>query len=261
VSLLLIGALALLAVVAALWLFQRRLIYLPAGVAGPAPPGWSDETITTRDDLALGAWVHTPGPDAAVVVVFNGNAGNRSGRLGLGTALASAGLGVVLFDHRGYGGNGGTPSEEGLALDAAAVVAWVSRRHAGHRIVFLGESLGAAVAIRAAMESSPSAVVLRSPFASLGDVAAVHYPWLPVRQMLWDTYAVVDQIGEVAAPVSVVAGSGDRIVPMEQSRAVYEAASRPRRWVVVEGAGHNDARLAEGPAIVNAVLEVAGEGS
>ena len=163
---------------------------------------------------------------------------------------------MVLFDYRGFGGNAASPSEEGLAADATAVVDWVEEFHSDHRVAYFGESLGAAVAIRLATVRSPAALVLRSPFSSLSDVAAVHYPFLPVRLLLWDEYCASGRIGDVHAPVVVIVGSADSIVPPEQSRAVHDAASGTRNWLVIEGADHNDPELVQGDRVVVAVLDV-----
>jgi fermentation-respiration switch protein FrsA (DUF1100 family) len=239
----------------ALWLAQRRLIYLPSGQPGAAPVGWSSVTFSTGDGLQLAGWFHSPVADAAIVIVFNGNAGNRSDRIELGSRLAAAGLGVVLFDYRGYGDNPGAPSEEGLAADASAVGDWVADHHPGRPVGYFGESLGAAVAVRLATERPPAALVLRSPFTSLADVAAVHYPFLPVRGLLWDAYPSIDRIAEVSSPLVIVAGSADSIVPPEQSRSIYEAAPGSKSWLLIDGADHNDLALTSGDQVVAAIVD------
>lgn len=240
----------------ALWLFQRRLIYFPFGSAGSPPGGWEEVGLSTDDGLTLSAWVHPPPEDGAVVIVFNGNAGNRRDRLGLGEGLAAAGRGVVLVDYRGYGGNPGSPSETGLAADAVAAADWVAANLPGHETVYFGESLGAAVAIQLATQRPPAALVLRSPFTSLGDVGAHHYPFLPVRLLLRDEYPSQDRIQSLHIPIAVIAGSADSIIPTEQSRAIYEAAPGPKNWVLIEGADHNDAALVEGTSVVQAVTDI-----
>ncbi len=243
--------------VAGLWFFQRRLIYLPSGQVPPIAdvlPGWSEQVIATADGLDLLAWYSSPELDKPVVVVLPGNAGNRSDRAPLGAKLAEEGFGVLLVDYRGYGGNPGHPSERGLALDAKAATSFVREEAPGHEVVLFGESLGAAVAIGLAVEQPPVALILRSPFTSLADVAAVHYPFLPVRALLRDTYPSRDRIGGVASPVLVIAGSTDSIVPPVQSRTIHELASPPKELVVVEGADHNDYELLAGSELVAAVV-------
>lgn len=242
----------------ALWLVQRKLIYFPGGAPGAPPAGWQAVSLDTSDGLTLRAWFAPPQADGAIVVVFNGNAGNRADRIGLGSRLAGAGAGVVLVDYRGYGGNSGSPAEEGLAMDARAAADWVAARYPDHRVVYLGESLGAAVAIRLSGERPPHALVLRSPFTSLPDVAAVHYPYLPVAQLLRDRYPSIDRIGALAVPVTVIAGSDDSIVPVDQSRAIFDAAPEPKSWLLIDGADHNDPELTGGAQIAEAILDVVG---
>jgi len=234
------------------WSQQRRLIYFPS--PGPVPsaasvlPNGRDVVLQTEDGIGLGAWYFPAGRSA--VVVFNGNAGDRSLRADLAVALNRAGLSVLLFDYRGYGGNPGRPTEEGLASDARAAQAWLSAQPGVERIAYFGESLGAAVAVGLAVERPPAALVLRSPFTSLADVGAVHFPWLPVRLLLLDRYPSIERITAVRAPLLVIAGDRDDIVPASLSRRLYEAAAEPKRFVLVPGAGHNDPEVVPMPEIV-----------
>jgi fermentation-respiration switch protein FrsA (DUF1100 family) len=186
------------------------------------------------------------------VLVCNGNAGNRSLRAALAAALSRMGLAVLLFDYRGYGGNPGHPSEEGLAADARAARAYLAGRAEvdPDRLVYFGESLGAAVALRLAVERPPAALVLRSPFASLAEVGRRHYPLVPVSLLLRDRYDSAARAGRLAAPLLVVAGGRDRIVPAGHSRRLFAAAPQPKRLVVLDGADHNDHDLLAGPRLL-----------
>jgi uncharacterized protein len=268
-----------------LWAFQRRLIYLPS--PGPVPPaasvlpGAEDVSFETADGLRLQGWfvpgaVDSPAPPrprsvtlpegappqvgegeahpdpGPAVLVCNGNGGDRSMRAALAAALSRMGLAVLLFDYRGYGGNPGSPSEEGLADDARAALGYLAGRPEVDpgRVAYLGESLGAAVALRLAVERPPAALVLRSPFASLAEVGRRHYPFLPVSLLLRDRYDSAALVGRLTAPLLVVAGSRDRIVPASQSRRVFAAAPEPKRLVVLDGADHNDHDLHAGPRLV-----------
>lgn len=245
---------ALLAIAALVWFVQRRLVYLPAG---PPPavaevlPSAEEVTLRTQDDLELSAWFVARGPTA--VIVLPGNAGNRAVRAPLAEALAARGLSVLLVDYRGYGGNPGAPSEEGLRADARAAVDWVTARGDIDRVVYLGESLGASVAVGVATEHPPAALVLRSPFPSLLAVAREHYGPVP-DTFLRDDFPVATQIRQVGAPVLVVAGEADGIVPLRLSREVFEAAPEPKRFVSVPGTGHNDRALLDGDVFVSAIM-------
>jgi hypothetical protein len=255
--------LVLALVVGLLWGFQRTLIYLPddgpVGSAGSLVPGGSDVVLTTSDGLELAA-IHVPGrsPDAVTVLVANGNGGHRGMRAPLARALSDEGLAVLLFDYRGYGGNPGNPTEAGLALDVRAARRYLVEE-AGvrpDRLLYLGESLGAAVVTELALEHPPAGLVLRSPFADLPSVAAVHYPLVPVRTLLWDRFPVAELVARVDVPTTVVLGGADSIVPPEQSREVARAAARLHRLVEVPGADHNDPVLLDGEALVAAVVEL-----
>jgi fermentation-respiration switch protein FrsA (DUF1100 family) len=253
------------AVLGLLWTLQRQLIYFPD--SGPLPraeqviAGARDLTISTEDGLQLGAWLVPPdGPDRGVgVLVANGNAGNRVVRAPLARALAAQGLTVLLFDYRGYGGNPGSPSEEGLARDARAARAALLAETGltPNRLIYYGESLGAAVAARLAVEHPPGGLVLRSPFVDLAAVARVHYPLLPARWLLRDRFPVAEYVARVDVPTVVVLGTRDGIVPAEQSRQVARAAAGPVRLVEVEGADHNNPALLDGPELIRAVAGLA----
>jgi fermentation-respiration switch protein FrsA (DUF1100 family) len=238
---------------------QRRLIYFPTQSipdASVALPGVEDVRFDTDDGLTLDGWF-TPGAGdgAATVIVFNGNGGNRGGRIPLAHALASKGYGVLLFDYRGYGGNPGQPTEDGLLSDGRAAVAYLESRSDVDeaQIVYFGESLGAAIAVATALHRSPAVLVLRSPFTSLPDVASFHYPFLPASLLLADRYPNETTVGDIEAPILIVAGSGDGTVPFSQSERVFAAARDPKRLVIISGADHNDERLSFGAELVDEV--------
>ena len=243
------------------WTFQRHLIYLPDSAAVPPAAelllGARDVTLRTEDGLSLGAYLVPPsGPNRGMtVLVAPGNAGSRVLRVPLAQRLAARGFGVLLMDYRGYGGNPGNPSEHGLIADVRAAYQYLVQQAgaASPRLVYFGESLGAAVVTRLAVEHPPAALVLRSPFTDLASVGTVHYPLLPVRQLLWDRFPVTELIARVRVPTVIVYGGQDTIVPPEQSRAVAAAAGGPVRTVEVAGADHNDPALLTGDELIDAI--------
>jgi fermentation-respiration switch protein FrsA (DUF1100 family) len=252
---------AVLGVLLLIWAGQRTMIYFPdRDVPAPAVTGLADVEavrIQSADGVTLQAWFvpsRTQQPSPAAIV-FNGNAGNKAYRSSLAAALRGLGLSVLLFDYRGFGDSEGSPTEGGLYEDARAVRRYVAGRSdvRADRLLYFGESLGSAVAVRLAVEHTPAALILRSPFTSLVDVGRLHYPILPVRWLLRDRFSSVDTIASVRAPVLIVAGDRDRIVPLEQSRRLFERASEPRDLVVVRGADHNDAALLDGRELIDAV--------
>jgi uncharacterized protein len=260
-------ALVLLLVIAllmaAVWLLQRRLIYFPDRSALPPAagvlPGAEDVTLHTADGLRLAAWLVRPPPGTpdrrVAVLVAPGNAGNRLVRAPLAAALAKLGMTVLLVDYRGFGGNPGHPSQDGLAEDVRAARAYLLDKV--DRLIYYGESLGAAVVTALALEHPPAGLVLRSPFTDLAAVGREHYPFLPVRLLLHDRFPVADLISRVDAPTVVVYGTADSIVPPAQSIAVAKAAAGPVRLVAVYAAGHNDASLLNGQQLFDAIHDLA----
>ena len=250
--------------VAVIWALQRRLIYFPS--PGPVPAahtvidGASEVTLETSDGLDLGAWFVPPEArsNGMTVLVANGNAGDRSLRAPLARALAREGFGVLLFDYRGYGGNPGQPSEDGLAQDVRAAYRFLveNKGVARQRLLYFGESLGAAVVTELSTEHPPAGLVLRSPFTDLAAVGQVHYPFLPVRALLRDRFPVVDHIRRVDVPTTVVYATHDSVVPAAQSLAVADAAAGPTSVVEVAG-DHNDIALLDGRTLIDAVVALA----
>ena len=251
-----------LALIAAAWLFQRHLIYLPSGDVVPAAsaglPRAQSISIKTEDGLDLAGWfVPSAKSDFDyTAIVFNGNAGNRAYRAPLAAALARHGIATLLFDYRGFGGNAGSPSEDGLARDARAARDYLTTRPDvdPQRIVYFGESLGAGVAIRLATERAPAALIVRSPFASLASVAQHPYPFLPVRWLLREGYPSEELIRRVACPTLVITGDRDSIVPIVQSRLVFDRITAPKEMVVVRGADHNDDELLNGQQLIGSLV-------
>ena len=246
-----------------LWALQRRLIYFPlSGVPRPAAVGLptaEDVSFAGNDGTTLHGWfVPSTIPGVAVTaIVFNGNAGHRGFRAPLAAMLADAGIATLLFDYRGYGENDGVPSEEGLAEDARAAFRYVTSRTdiARNRLLYFGESLGAAVAVRLATEHPPGALILRSPFTSLLDVGRHHYPFLPVAAVLRDRYGSLERIADIRCPLLVISAAHDSVVPAEQSRQLHDAARPPKRLIVFEGVDHNDDAFLASPQLRAAVLD------
>ena len=261
-----VSAVVLLAAVAIIlaliWTQQRRMIYFPFSevpAAGEISRGRIEQVrFHTVDGLELTAWffpISGPAP-RTTILVFNGNAGNRAYRVPLAEALNRRGLQVLLTDYRGYGGNAGAPTERGLAADSRAARAHLVRRPDvdPSRIAYFGESLGSAVAVDLAAEYPPSALILRSPFTSMADIGQHHYPFLPVRLLLRDRFASIERIRQTRAPLLVIAGGRDSIVPIEFSRRLYEAAAEPKQLVVLPDADHNDEELLSGADMIEAIV-------
>jgi len=238
-----------------LWALQRRLIYFPD--SRPVPPaadviaGARDVRLHTSDGLELGAWFVPADPTedtGMAVLVAPGNGGNRASRTGLAEKLSDRGLAVLLMDYRGYGGNPGKPSENGLAADADAAVAALRKiGYPPHRTVDFGESLGSGVVAALQARHPPAGIVLRSPFTELADVGAHHYPWLPVRALIRDRFPIMNHLAVSNVPVTVIYGLRDSVVPPELSARVADQAPSLAERVVLEDADHNEPAMFGSP--------------
>src|SRR5262249_41250012 len=157
---------------------------------------------------------------------------------------------------RGFGGNPGSPSEHGLALDARAARKYVESRADvdARKIVYFGESLGTGVGVRLAVDRPPRALILRSPFTSLVDAAGYHFPYVPATLTLRDRFSSIDQISRVRCPLLILVAANDTIIPAGQSRRLFDAAvADPKRLETFEGMDHNDYAMFAGPAVIAAM--------
>ena len=231
------GAVALLA------LQQRDFIYQPSGAAlTPAEAGLSDAErirIRTLDGETLSAWLRPPAEGRALILYFHGNAGSLAARAQRFAQLTQRGDGLLAIEYRGYPGSTGAPGEEGLLRDAdAALSEAISRGHAPGRIVLVGESLGAAVALDLATRRPIAGVVLESAFLSMRDMAARLFPWAPVALLLRDPWRSDLRIARLRAPLLQLHGLNDEVVPMKSGEALFALAREPKTWRVAALSGH-----------------------
>jgi len=233
---------------------ERSLIYYPTRrlEATPRDYGLAFEEVrlAAEDNVRLHGW-YVPGRRPVTLLWCHGNAGNISHRLeNLRLIHDRLGVGVLIFDYRGYGESEGVPSEVGTYRDARAFRAW-QRRHplAGPTpVVYFGRSLGAAVATTLAAEDPPTALILETPFASVRAMASVTLPVVGYLAglLLRTRYDTLGRIDQVHVPVLVLHGDADEVVPFEQGRAVFEAAREPKAFVTIPRAHHNDTYLVGG---------------
>ena len=239
------------AFVGGLHVFQRNMMYFPSA-AEPDParsgvPEMAPVAYETADGLALTAWYREAEPGRPTLVYFHGNAGHMGYRGFKVRPYLDSGFGVLLAAYRGFGGNPGSPTEQGLYADGRAALAFLAARGVPPGgLVLYGESLGTGVAVHLAHEAATTggapvgAVVLEAPFSSMGAVAAHHYPYVPARTLVKDRYDSAAKIGAVAAPVLVVHGERDRTVPVKFGRRLFAAASEPKEAVWVPHAHHEN---------------------
>jgi fermentation-respiration switch protein FrsA (DUF1100 family) len=231
---------------------QRRYLYFPEAtrpdVATTGVASARTITVSTQDGLDLLAWLSPAANEAKPVVLYlHGNGGHIGYRARRLAQMNSLGWGVLLLEYRGFGGNPGTPTEAGLYLDAqAAYAALLALRIPARRIVLWGESLGTGIAVRLAAEMEVGAVLLESPYTSLLAIGQKRFPFVPVSWLLRDRFDLIGRIGAVHAPLLVMTGGRDDVIPPAMGQAVFAAANHPKVFWLAPDAGHNN--LAEAGA-------------
>lgn len=241
-SILVIAVLGYCCLLGLMYVFQRTLMYFP-DTARKAPaaaglPQAQDVTFKSADGETLVAWHVAPRDGKPVVIYFQGNAGGLDLRADRFRWLTAEGVGLLALCYRGYGGSTGTPSEQGLILDARAAYDFVRARDPAARIVLWGESLGTAVAVALAAERDISGLILDAPFTSAADVGAAAYPFAPVRWLMKDPFRSDERIGRVSAPLLVLHGERDAVVPIAYGERLFALAREPKRMVRFAQGGH-----------------------
>ena len=243
--LVLAGALGYAGVLGALYVFQRRIVFQPdpstPDLQAANVPGLVAIHTETSDGLALLAWYRPAQPGQPTLLYLHGNGGNIANRIPRMHRFAPTGWGLFFAEYRGYGGNPGSPSESGFTLDATAAAGWLQARGvAGSDLILYGESIGTGVATRLATTRPVAALILESPYTSIRAIAEARYPWAPVRRLTRDPFELLDLIPQVHAPVLVLQGLHDDIVPPAMGQAVHAAANPPAELWSDPHAGHND---------------------
>jgi fermentation-respiration switch protein FrsA (DUF1100 family) len=237
-------ALAVYAVlVGVLYFFQRGLMYFPDRARTlPAAAGFpqaEEQTLTTEDGERVIVWHVAPRGERPVVIYFQGNGGGLKLRVSRFQSLVADGIGLVALSYRGYGGSSGSPSEQGLIADARAAYKFASERYTPSRLVLWGESLGTGVAVTLAAEREVGKVVLQSPFTSAADVGAAAYWFAPVRLLMKDQFRSDERIGRVRAPVLVLHGERDGVVPFRFGERLFSLVQSEKRLVRFADGGHD----------------------
>lgn len=227
---------------AIMFLTQRSFLYYPSAQMEALAEGVRQVQTRTADGLELTHW-YRPAQEvgAPIIVVFQGNAGNLSHRVPKFSSLSSKGYGLLLAGYRGYGGNPGKPSQDGLLADARSLLAWAAAEGIRpERIVLYGESLGSGVAVQLATERPVAGVLLEAPYSSVAEVAQHHYWYLPAKWLILDKWDSLSRIGGIGAPLLVLHGAQDRVIPPQFGRRLFEAAAHPKDLLLEPRAGHND---------------------
>ena len=226
---------------------QQFLMYhpdhrrIPPGKLGLT--GVEEIELTTPDGNTLVAWTSPAETGQPTVLYFHGNAGGLANRGMRMKVLKDAGFGIFIMAYRSYAGSSGRPTERDNVADAKrAFDRMVAMGVSPEDIFVFGESLGSGVAVQVAAARKPGGVILDAPYTSMLDLAGLHYPYLPSRWLLRDRYETMRYIGRVKAPLLIVHGDQDQIIPAEMGRAVLAAASEaePKEYIEVPGAAHLD---------------------
>lgn len=241
---LLFAAMAYALLVGAARLLHRRVLYQPPGDYPPAaemPEGATLLTATAADGVAVNALEFAAPKAARTIVHFHGNAETVEANAFLGREMKKRGFAMVLVEYRGYGRSAGTsPNEEGLYLDAAAVLDLLAARGVGpDRVVLWGQSLGTGVAAEMAKRGRGSRLALVAPFTSTVDMASRIVPFLPASMVMIDRFDTLSKAPSIAAPTLVVHGDIDDVIPFEQGEKVSHALPHGTFLKVPEGRHDN----------------------
>jgi uncharacterized protein len=238
-----VAAAGYLATGALMFFAQRALMYFPERLrTSPAAAGLPQAqaiTLDTADGEKIIAWHVPPRGDKPVVIYFHGNGGALRLRADRFAGLLGDGNGLLAVSYRGYGGSTGRPSEAGLIEDARAAYAFAAEHYPG-RIVLWGESLGTGVAIALAAEKPVSKLILDAPFTSAVDVAAAIYWFLPIRLFMRDTFRSDLRIAQVRAPVLILHGDADAVVPIAYGERLLAMIPGKKQLIRFAGGEHVD---------------------
>jgi fermentation-respiration switch protein FrsA (DUF1100 family) len=230
--------------IALMYVFQRALLYFPDTTRTPPAraglPQAEEVILTTSDGEKLIAWYVAPLGDRPLVLYLHGNGGALTLRVHRFSWIIAEGYGLLALSYRGYGGSTGSPSEEGLIRDARAAYDLALTRRPASRIVLFGESLGTGVAVALAAERPVGGLILDAPFTSAAAVGAAAYPFAPVRPLMKDAFRSDRRIGKVSAPILVLHGERDRVVPIRFGERLFALANEPKRMVRFPSGDHVD---------------------
>jgi len=229
----------------ATYLFQRKLQYFPSmEYILPVQAGLKDVqeiVLATPDDEKLIAWYTPAQAGQPTILYFHGNGAGLIDRAERMSKYQALGLGFFIHAYRGYAGSSGAPSEKALIADAhLAYTHLLKQGIKPENIVVFGESLGTSIATQLAASVKVGAVILESPFTSAVNVGALRYPYLPVRYLMTDQYLSDQYIRGVSAPVLVVHGGLDQVVPLAMGKQMFKLAKEPKEFILLAQAGHNN---------------------
>jgi len=229
-----------------LFAFQRSMLYLPSHDYVPlseahANKAFQEISVRTEDGLDLKGWYAPATSKPFTIVFFHGNADCSYTASPIADPYIAAGYGFLLAEYRGYSGLPGKPTENGLYADGRAYMKWLMAQGVrSENMILFGHSLGTGVAVEMAGEFPVGGVMLLAPFLSMPDVAQFHYPYLPAKYLVLDRYDNAKKIRNIHAPLLVVNGAIDEVIPPAQGKRLFDLANEPKQFQSLSGHGHND---------------------
>ena len=230
-----------LAIVAVIYFSQRSLLYLPGenNYLDENKLNHKIEKIKITSDNELNAWYFKKNENFKTLLFFHGNAGILENRIYKLNDLSNLNINYLIVSYRGFSGNKGSPSEQGLYKDARAAKYWLNLNNiSDQNIVVYGESLGAAVAIDLAKDHKFAGIILESPFTSMVKLSRKYYPWIPTGLLLKDKYETDKKINKVFSPILILHGRKDNIVPFEMGEDLFKQANKPKYNYFIDNDDH-----------------------
>lgn len=237
-------ALFYVAIMAFLYFYQRNLQYFPAGPRPELETQIKPEviTVTPEEGISLQGFYWPAKEGLPTIVFFHGNGQAYQYWIDKLMTFAQEGYGALFTDYRGYGGQPGEPTEEGIYRDARSFINTINTNQSVpfDDMVFYGESLGTGVAVQMATEFRPKALILESAYSSTADIAKARYWMFPVELLMKDQYRSIDKIDGLKMPKLFIHSLNDRVINIRFARRLYEATPEPKQFVEVSNGGHND---------------------
>ena len=215
------------------YIFQRNLLYHPKEnnyYGDKLNVSIEKVKITTNDNIELLGWFHNKNlKDYKTILFLHGNAGSLENRIHKINHYKNMDINFLIFAWRGFSGNKGKPTEQGLYEDARSAIRWLKLNNISEdKIIIYGESLGTGVATEIAQNKNFAGIILESPFTSMIEAGKENYPLLPVNFLLKDKYESNKKIKNINSPILIMHGKVDNIVPFHMGKTMYELANEPK---------------------------------
>ena len=216
-----------------IYIFQRNLLYHPKEnnyLDNQINFEYKEVFIPVNKNIKLKSWIiEKDYKKNKTLIFFHGNAGNLNNRIYKINELYNLDINILLVSWRGFSGNKGKPTENGLYEDARSSIQWIEEQGVNPEdIILYGESLGTGVSIEVAQNKKFAGIILESPFTSMVDAGKFYYPYLPVSLLLKDRYETIKKLKNINIPILIMHGKKDRIVPFHMGKKVFEKANEPK---------------------------------